>query len=514
MWLFVPNSCAVMLFLLVLLRACVKKHEYGRFFMAWLTDVRDFDVYLRKLLKANTMNKQIILLLLLMAVSVLTSCEKFNDDGVIDNKEANSTLVIRTRAAQAEGAASAAEISYPVNIYVFNESDKCVEVVQIASEDDALSLKLPEGRYDVYALAGTDAEAYELPTKENATKDAVVALKSGHGHGDVMTAHNAVTLAYGEENTLTLSLERKVMMLESVTINNVPASVTAVAVSVSPLYENIKLDGGYSGENGEYKADLVCEEGGNIWKSSGAVYLLEAAGAATVKVAFTSNGKTHSYSYLCPKELKANYKVTISGTYSGDGVKLNGSITGAEWAGTTDVTFVFDETGEGETVVPGDEDEPSGGDVVAGTVPEVGSLYNGGYVLRRNDDEKTVTLMSPKCLAKLVFTEGDQESLKAAVDGGIAELAVEGITGWRLANVEEINYMRNHWEEIKGHFDAMWEGVYDGIDYFDASKMYYCQVGDEIYTYNLKDIDGEPVFPDSGSSSYVLRAFTTIPYVE
>lgn len=250
--------------------------------------------------------KQIIILLLLMAVSVFSSCEKFSDDEVFENKDANSTLVIRTRAAQVEGAEGTAEISYPVNIYIF-ESDRCVEVMQIASESDGLSLNLPEGRYDVYALAGTDAEAYELPTKENATKDAVVALKDGHGHGDVMTAHNSVTLAYGEENTLTLSLERKVMMLESVTINNVPASVTAVAVSVSPLYENIKLDGSYSGEEGEYTADLVREGESNVWKSASAVYLLEEAASATVKVSFTANGKMHSYSYLCPKELKANY---------------------------------------------------------------------------------------------------------------------------------------------------------------------------------------------------------------
>ena len=174
-----------------------------------------------------------------------------------------------------------------------------------------------------------------------------------------------MTLAYGEENTLTLSLERKVMMLESVTINNVPSSVTAVAVSVSPLYENIKLDGSYSGEKGEYIADLVREGESNVWKSTGAVYLLEAAGAATVKVSFTANDKIHSYSYLCPQELKANYKVNISGTYRGDGVELNGSITGVEWAGTTNVTFEFDETGESETVVPGGDgdDEPSGGDV-------------------------------------------------------------------------------------------------------------------------------------------------------
>ena len=476
-----------------------------------LTNIRVFDVYLRKLLKTNIM-KQIIILLLLMAVSVFSSCEKFSDDEVFENKDANSTLVIRTRAAQVEGAEGTAEISYPVNIYIF-ESDRCVEVMQIASESDGLSLNLPEGRYDVYALAGTDAEAYELPTKENATKDAVVALKDGHGHGDVMTAHNSVTLAYGEENTLTLSLERKVMMLESVTINNVPASVTAVAVSVSPLYENIKLDGSYSGEEGEYTADLVREGESNVWKNASAVFLLEEAASATVKVSFTANGKMHSYSYLCPKELKANYKVTISGTYSGDGVKLNGSITGVEWAGTTDVTFTFDETGESETVVPGGEDdEPSGGDVVTGTVPEVGSMYKGCYVLMKDEAEKTVSLMSPKYLTNLVFKEGDQDSLKAAVDEGIGQLAVAGVTGWRLANVEEMNYMRANYPNITDKIASLRDKGED-IDVFNGSYSYYFLNSEGLIKASVLSgtIENDP---NSDAKSFILRAFTTVSYSE
>ena len=454
-------------------------------------------------------------LLLLFATS-LFSCEKFNDEEAFEDKDANSTLVIRTRAAQAEGAEGTAEISYPVNIYVFDDANKCVDLVQLASGDDELSLKLPEGSYGVYALAGTDAETYELPTKENATKDAVVALKDGHMHGDVMTAKNNVKMAYGEENTLTLSLERKVMMLESVTINNVPASVTAVTVSVSPLYENIKLDGTYDGDNGDYTANLTREGETNVWKSTGAVYLLEASGTATVKVSFTTGDNIHSYSYTCPKELKANYKVNINGTYSSDGVELSGSFTGVEWAGTTDVTFSFDESGESETVVPGGDDDPSGEDAVTGTAPEVGKMYKGCYVLMKNDDtENTFTLMSPNCKTSLNFNEGDQESLKTAVDAGIAELAVDGIDGWRLANEDEINYMKNNLPKIKEHFDEIWEGPHDGITYFNPNgTLYYCQTDNGIFVYNLANLSSEPQSPSPNSSSYILRAFTTITYPE
>lgn len=453
-------------------------------------------------------NKLITFLLLFMAVSFF-SCEKFSDDEVFNDKDANSMLVIRTRAAQVEGAEGTAKISYPVNVYIFDESDRCVYLEQIVSEEENLSLNLPEGSYDVYALAGTDAEAYELPTKENAVKDAVVALKDGHGHGDVMTAHNSVTLAYGEENTLTLSLERKVMMLESVTISNVPSNVTAVAVSVSPLYENIKLDGSYSGEKGEYIADLVREGESNVWKSSGAVYLLEAAGAATVKVAFTANDKIHSYSYLCPQELKANYKVNISGTYRGDGVELKGSITGVEWAGTTNVTFEFDETGEGETVVPGGDgdDDPSGGDVVTGTVPEVGSLYKGCYVLMTDEVEKTATLMSPKCL-----TLENVENLETVIAEDINKLAVSGVTGWRLANREELGYMGENYSAIAEDFTSLKEEGED-VDEFMVDRVLYL----------FRNTDGDiksclltnsSLYENSPRQGDILRAFTTVSFTE
>lgn len=336
-----------------------------------------------------------------------------------------------------------------------------------------------------------------------------MALKDGHGHGDVMTAHNSVTLAYGEENTLTLSLERKVMMLESVTISNVPSSVTAVAVSVSPLHENIKLDGSYSGEKGEYIADLVREGESNVWKSSGAVYLLEAAGAATVKVAFTANDKIHSYSYLCPQELKANYKVNISGTYRGDGVELNGSITGVEWAGTTNVTFEFDETGESETVVPGGDGdgEPSGGDVVTGTVPEVGSLYKGCYVLMTDEVEKTATLMSPKCL-----TLESVENLETVIAENINKLAVSGVTGWRLANREELGYMGENYSAIAEDFTSLKEEGED-VDEFMVDRVLYL----------FRNTDGDiksclltnsSLYENSPRQGDILRAFTTVSFTE
>ena len=440
--------------------------------------------------------------LLLVAVMTLFSCEKYSEDDDWGSKEANSTLVVRTRAAMAV-VDEEAKVSYPVNIYIFNGSGVCVGVETISSDADELKLSLPEGRYDVYAIAGAEADDYELPTKEDATEDAVIALKDGHAHGDLMTAGNSVSLAYGEENTLTLSLERKVMMLETVTINNVPSNVTAVSVTVAPLYENIMLNGGYSGDNGEYTVSLAKGETGNTWKSEASVYLPEASAAATVKVSFTTDDKTISYSYTCPEELKANYKINISGTYSGDGVELNGSIIGETWAGTTNVTFEFSDNGSSESGVTGDDETPSN-DVA----PEVGTLYEGCYVLRKEqpDGNTVVTLMSVEQDRYFDgFEQGDQEALRAAVDKTFKEWGIEGVPEWRLPTLEEVEYLRSNFSEIQKSFESVAEE-----QFFVMGNYLYQSDNGEISCYSLSD-GGKPV-PAPGKC--LLRAFTTLLFTK
>ena len=441
--------------------------------------------------------------LLLVAVMTLFSCEKYSGDDDWESKEANSTLVVRTRAAMAV-VDEEAKVSYPVNIYIFNGSGVCVGVETISSDADELKLSLPEGRYDVYAIAGAEADDYDLPTKEDATEDAVIALKEGHAHGDLMTAGNSVSLAYGEENTLTLSLERKVMMLETVTINNVPSNVTAVSVTVAPLYENIMLNGGYSGDNGEYTVSLAKGETGNTWKSEASVYLPEASAAATVKVSFTTDDKTISYSYTCPEELKANYKINISGTYSGDGVELNGSIIGETWAGTTNVTFEFSDNGSSESGVTGDDETPSNG-----VAPEVGTLYEGCYVLRKEqpepDGKTVVTLMSVEQDRSFDgFEQGDQEALRAAVDKTFKEWGIEGVPEWRLPTLEEVEYLKNNFSEIQKSFESVAKGQ------FFVMGDYLYQSGNEISCYSLKD--GGVSVPAPGKC--LLRAFTTLTFTK
>lgn len=469
-------------------------------------------------------NKTINLLLLFTAVATLFSCEKYSEDTEFTNKEANSTLIIRTRALT-QGETDESEISYPINIYLFNEN-KCIETTTIESEETPISLKLPEGIYDVYAIAGADAETYDLPTKENATKESIINLKADKTHNDLMTAQNNVTLTYGEENTLTLSLERKVMLLENVAIKNVPSNVTAVSVTISPLYESILLNGEYSGTNGSQTIDLTKGSDGTTWENNYNTYLLEAYGQSTIKVSLKTDAATKSYSYISTDELKANYKINISGTYNENGITLNGTITGATWEGVKNINFNFDENGSttDETVTPGTDDgndEEDTGETVTGNAPEVGTLYNGCYVLKSEQTENgtKVTLVTTNSQKKLVFSDNTQESAKETINKGISDLAVKGIDGWRLPNLEELRYIKANIETINNNLSKLGAETFFFLLY-PYYSYYFMDEDGNIKIYTPKKDEPESSDPcissdfKSDYASYILRAFATITFTE
>lgn len=447
--------------------------------------------------------------LLFVAFFTLVSCEKFSDEEDFESKEANSTLIVRTRVAANDGTESGTEsiISYPINIYVFDESNECVAVSTLPSADDELSLKLPEGMYEVCAVAGASADSYELPTQETATKETVLTLKDGQKHGDLMTANNTVTLEYGGTNTLTLALERKVMLIESVTINSVPASVSNVSVSIHPLKANLLLDGSYSGENGASEIELTEDVDGSTWKNTEGVYLLEAVGRPTVEVTFTINDEPVSYSYTCDRELKANHKVFITGTFTGDGIEMTGSISGVEWAEDEEIVFDFGGMESGET--------DDNGDVETSDVPTVGTLYKGCYVLKSetNGGMTTLTLMYPENYSQVWgFDKDDQESIEAELTTVLAGLSVEGIsTEWRLPTLEEIEILGKNYNEINEKIKVLNESLAtnERIDLIQTSNntYFFIDADSSIKTYN--PVKNEPA-PSIGTGvSTLLRAFTT-----
>ena len=390
--------------------------------------------------------------ILTMGVMVLClmACEKLNSSDI--QQEANSKLEVRTRVGDnSEGA----EIGYPVYVYVFKGED-CVALQTISNESQALNIELTEGTYSVYAIGGASEENYVLPTQETATPSMAITLKEGKSHGDLMIAKSNVTLVDGGTNTLTLGLERKIMELKSVVLNNIPSAATAVSVTISPLWQ--QLEGiTYTEQEGEATIALTKQENTRTWTLTSTQYLLPPSGnTLTIAVNIVKPTGTTTYTYNSSEVLEAAGKVNIEGTYTETvGVTLTGTITGATWKSEKTISFEFNENGT-QTTDSGNGNETGGGDnnnndnndddVITGDFPTVGSTYQTCYVLavtEKDNGISEVLLLSPTQRI-LDFTSSGVTASEALTmaEAAIPECSVDNIDGWRLMTKVEAEVIR------------------------------------------------------------------------
>lgn len=389
--------------------------------------------------------EKIIRIALGLAILCFYACEKaVSLEDYTDS--ANAMLCVR---AMTVSTSEEEGVSYPIHVYVFN-GQKCVAVQTIVNENQNLSIPLVEGNYSVLAIGGASSDNYSLPSQANATPSMEIKLQEGKSHADLMVAKSNVTLVDGGINTLTLAMERKVMLLQNVVLEGIPSAATAVSVTISPLWE--KLNGtDFAGETGALTVALTKETGSRTWKLANSQYLLPPSDSPTaITVNVVKSGGTSSYTYNTAEQLEEGYKINIEGTYTeAIGVTLGGTITGSVWKGEKNISFEFNESGS-----TGVEDENTGNEgesseeetPVIGDVPAVGSIYQGCYVLSvsKTDGTAEVLLLSPNPKVMSYADKIESDAALAAIDAALPECAVDGITGWRLMTVEEANIVLQH----------------------------------------------------------------------
>ena len=379
-------------------------------------------------------------------VAALSGCAK----EVINESmpELNSRLTVITRASDADDGTN---ITTPIRLYVFDEEKTCVDMQTLDEETNTLSITLPEGDYDVYAIGGAYEERLTLPSKESAKKNSEIQLKNGKQHDDLMMGHASVALAANKENQLTLGMERKVLLLKSVIIKNVPSTASAVSISLSPMYESVLLNGNYNGESGRYETDLT-KQGDGVWKlTNPEEYLLPSVDKPTITISIDQK----SYSYTCDEEFIANYKLSIEGEYTETGssanVQLSGTITGVQWAGDKSIKFKFDENGSQKVEDDGEEEEEDGDEeepTIPKGMPKVGDVYNGCYVLAVEGNK--VTLLSPSQKNNIISEDNPpQETLRTKIDAELANWEKGISSNWRLMNITEAEVVYTNSADIK-----------------------------------------------------------------
>lgn len=315
-------------------------------------------------------------------------------------------------------------------IYVFNQAGTCIEVLTTAEATQSATTMLAPGTYQVYAVGSEDLSRFSLPDKDNAKADSKITLNEGNAMEDFLATQAQVTLEDGVTQQLNLQMERKVMSITSITIKKVPTDVTAVSVTIEPLYSSILLDGSFPNETEPAKMVLTKKEDGT-WQTTPNMLHFPSKGKPTITITFTREDGLKSYSYTANEELAANHHFTIEGTYTqSQGVTLTGIIYNSEWGEDKTITFDFDD----ENISDNGGDDDSGNTDV--TMPTPGSTYKGCYVVAVNGN--TATLLSPTEDRYLVDKEDMATSLETVNNALSTWPVVDNVTGtWRCPTENE-----------------------------------------------------------------------------
>lgn len=424
-----------------------------------------------------------------VALMVVACSNDVIDESSLTEASKSSTLIVRTRtSSEATSSTSSDEVSYPVAIYVFDENDACVDLQAIEEEETDVTFHLSPGTYSICSIGGASEENYSLPSADEATPTSVIELVEGMGYTELQTASNDLTIADDETSTLTITLNRVVMLIQTITMSNIPDDVTAVDVAFAPLYDDLILNGKFNSTNSTYSVSLTqsTEETG-LWELEEETYLFEASGAATITVKLTRDEGITSYAYSCADQLEANYKINIDGTYN-DEVEITGTLTAEAWAGERTITF---ELGDSDdiTITDTTSDETTG--ATSSSVPSVGDMYKGAFVYKVVDNgDNTYDVYVCSASETGISGTSDETSTKASCAEAVEEMISkeEISTGWALATSAEFEYIFNNRNELNnlineldevtifgGATSAYYYAVYEDDDYY-ALNMYNCKI--------------------------------------
>lgn len=375
----------------------------------------------------KNINLVVSIVMTVVSMTLLTSCEKEFSEVTPVNPESSLTVTTRSES-------GAEEVAYPVAVYLFDANKTCIDFRRIESADASVCYDLVEGVYDVYAFGGVAEGKYTLPSVKEATLESVIALQDGQEHGDLMMANSSVTTTKGEANTINLLMNRCVSKIASIVIKQVPDDVTAVSMTLSKTYKSVGFNGTMKDVNIEV---ITLEKSGTesgTWELKTPRHVLfDVAASASVKISMTTNGNAKGYTYQLTDKWKSNYQYHITATYTEkQNFHVTGTIKGATWLGTEDIVFNFDET---------NTQDGGSGPTINETAPEVGTLYKGCYVLSRTEESNAikVLLLHPNQYSDVCNGSMSQEEARNSINSKLSEIASENeITGWHLPNEAEM----------------------------------------------------------------------------
>jgi hypothetical protein len=394
--------------------------------------------------------RNIKLFYILSTMMTLASCEKIVlNDGISTVEDENGTalLTISTRGVNDNETESVTE----AKIYVFNESDKCVELLTPDGDNMTATAHLRAGTYTLYAIGGPDLSRFTLPSISNATASSLITLVENKVMDDLLMKTAIQTLDDGDIQDLELTLERKVISLDKIELKSIPTDVTGVEVTLSSFYSAIKLNGTYDANSStDYTVNLTEQEDGTTWSVQPQKLMFPSIGVPTITIVLTTPSGTDSYSYTADEIISANHHITISGTHhAAQGATLTVSINAEAWGDNKTVDFTYNES---NTVYR----------------PIAGTFCNGYYVVSVNEAQRQAVLLAKEKLIEYEApaTGAAASEWRAALTAPMTALnkPINITNNWRLPTLEEVGIFSKDTQIVT--FSS--EG---------RSKLYFCEDG-------------------------------------
>lgn len=417
---------------------------------------------------------------------ILFACQQVpNDDEWLS--EETKPLKVKVRSAEN------VEIAYPLYLYAFDKNGKLAASQTIVDEGKDMALSLTDDEYQVVALSGV-TDDYQLP--KDLTLEGEIKLSNIEGADAPLMVGRADVGGSRNEGTMAEIALSYVVAQLNVVLKNVPADVSTVQLSISPLYSSLSMGGEYGGDVQKVKVNCTLGEDG-VWSAQPTYIFPGSAAETTFSVSFKKEDGTElTYGYTYQGKPEANHPFNITGSYA-EGVIVGGSFEISGWEEAIDVEFTF-----GANAVPGvDEEEPEEPEIDLTNVPEIGTIWNDAIVADIGEaDETGVDL--------LLLSLDEWDATTSQVSDVIEGYSVNGISDWRLPTHEEAAVLRARFSgdsrlelnDLIEEYDSSLYGV-------DGEERYLCTKNDVYYSF--KFAGGTTTTKAGEKRSYYVRLVKT-----
>ncbi|MBQ3190586.1 MAG: FimB/Mfa2 family fimbrial subunit [Bacteroides sp] len=417
----------------------------------------------------------------------LFACQQVPNDDEWLSEEETKPLKIKVRSAEN------VEIAYPLYLYAFDKNGKLAASQTIDDKEKDMALSLTDDEYQVVALSGV-TDDYQLP--KDLTLEGEIKLSNIEGADAPLMVGRADVGGSRNEGTMAEIALSYVVAQLNVVLKNVPADVSTVQLSISPLYSSLSMGGEYGGDVQKVKVNCTLGEDG-VWSAQPTYIFPGSAAETTFSIYFKkTDGTEVTYGYTYKGAPEANHPFNITGSYA-EGVIVGGSFEISGWEEAIDVEFTF-----GANAVPGvDEEEPEEPEIDLTNVPEIGTIWNDAIVADIGEaDETGVDL--------LLLSLDEWDATTSQVSDVIEGYSVNGMSDWRLPTHEEAAVLRARFSgdsrlelnDLIEEYDSSLYGV-------DGEERYLCTKNDVYYSF--KFAGGTTTTKAGEKRSYYVRLVKT-----